>query len=52
MGEGAVRLARLILAADFARLREPVAEAGSDSPLVHWEGNYNLHRTDRVATFG
>jgi ribulose-phosphate 3-epimerase len=24
---------------------EEFAEAGSDSFLVHWEGNYNLHRT-------
>jgi hypothetical protein len=23
----------------------PLAEAGSDSLLVHWEGNNNLHRT-------
>jgi ribulose-phosphate 3-epimerase len=32
---------------------EPFIEAGSDSLLVHWEGNNNLHRTvQRVKTLG
>jgi ribulose-phosphate 3-epimerase len=32
---------------------EPFAEAGSDSLLVHWEGNNNLHRTvQRVKALG
>ncbi len=32
---------------------EEFAEAGSDSLLVHWEGNNNLHRTvQRVKTLG
>jgi ribulose-phosphate 3-epimerase len=32
---------------------EPFVKAGSDSLLVHWEGNNNLHRTvQRVKTLG
>src|SRR5215470_19577500 len=32
---------------------EEFAQAGSDSFLVHWEGNNNLHRTvERVRTLG
>src|SRR6267154_6901582 len=32
---------------------EEFAEAGSDSFLVHWEGNSNLHRTvQRIRTLG
>ena len=56
MDKGPVKLAPSILAADFARLGEQVAEAeqaGADSLLVHWEGNNNLHRTvHRVKALG
>src|ERR1700746_2293455 len=32
---------------------EEFAEAGSDSFLVHWEGNNNLHRTlERIKALG
>ncbi len=32
---------------------EEFAEAGSDSFLVHWEGNWNLHRTvQKIVTLG
>ena len=32
---------------------EDFAAAGSDSFLVHWEGNHNLHRTvQRIKTLG
>ena len=33
----------LIISPDF--FLQEFAEAGSDSFLVHWEGNLNLHRT-------
>src|SRR6266699_3557986 len=56
MQNGVIKLAPSILAADFCRLGEQVAEAdqaGSDSFLVHWEGNNNLHRTvQRIKALG
>ena len=42
-----------LMVTDPDRLLELFAEAGSDSLLVHWEGNYNLHRTvQRIRTLG
>jgi ribulose-phosphate 3-epimerase len=41
----------MISNADF--FLDEFAEAGSDSFLVHWEGNNNLHRTvQRIKTLG
>jgi ribulose-phosphate 3-epimerase len=45
----AVRLAPAILNADYPDLFiERLAAAGSDSLLVHWEGNRHLRRTVRL----
>ena len=41
----------MISAPDF--FLDEFAQAGSDSFLVHWEGNHNLHRTvQRIKTLG
>jgi pentose-5-phosphate-3-epimerase len=50
-----VKLAPSILSADFARLGQQVADlfldgfvaAGSDTFLVHWEGNHNLQLVEQ-----
>ncbi len=42
-----------LMIADPDRFLDEFAMAGSDSLLVHWEGNHNLHRTvQRVRTLG
>src|SRR5215468_4161243 len=48
-----LRLETHLMIADPDRFLEEFVEAGSDSFLVHWEGNANLHRTvHHVATLG
>ena len=42
-----------LMISDPDRFLEEFAEAGSDSFLVHWEGNNNLHRTvERIRSMG
>ncbi len=42
-----------LMITDPDKFLDEFAEAGSDSLLVHWEGNHNLHRTvQRVKTLG
>jgi ribulose-phosphate 3-epimerase len=42
-----------LMISDPDRFLEEFAAAGSDSFLVHWEGNNNLHRTvERIRTMG
>src|ERR1700739_1061552 len=42
-----------LMISDPDRFLDEFAEAGSDSFLVHWEGNHNLHRTvQRIKALG